>query len=91
MSDITIEEVLSNSKDLDKQVEQLVADQAVVDEEIRQLAAQALEIARPITTFELVNQRLIVDWSDPALLPKRPTTHDIATAALTQEWVPPAD
>ena len=88
MSDITVEEALARSEELDKQVEQLLADQAIVDEEIRILATQVPETARPITTFELVNQRLIVDWSDPALLPKRPTTHDLATAALTQEWTP---
>jgi hypothetical protein len=86
MSDL--EEVLANSEELDKEVEQLLADQVVVDVEIYQLATQVLEPVHPITTFDLVNQSLIVDWADPASLPKRPTTHDIAAAALTQEWVP---
>ena len=43
---------------------------------------------RPITTFDIVNQCLRVDYDDPADLPKKKTTFDIAVEELTVEYPP---
>jgi hypothetical protein len=42
---------------------------------------------RPITTYEAQKQNLMVDYEDPADLPKKKTTYDAAVAALTKEWI----
>jgi hypothetical protein len=43
---------------------------------------------RPLTTFDIVNQHLMVDYEDPADQPKRNTTYDTALEALTVEYPP---
>lgn len=37
------------------------------------------------TTHDIVSQHLLVEWSDPALLPKRKATYDLGVEQLTQE------
>ena len=50
-------------------------------------ASSAAE-APKLTTFDLHNQHQTVEYGDPALLPKRRTTHDAAVERLTQEYQP---
>lgn len=40
------------------------------------------------TTFDAHKQHLTTEYSDPALLPKRKTTHDSAVESVTQEYPP---
>jgi ParB-like chromosome segregation protein Spo0J len=47
---------------------------------------QALNSVEAITTFDIVNQCLMVDFDDPADLPKKKTTFDIAVEELTVEY-----
>jgi len=46
---------------------------------------------RPITTFDIVNQRLMVDYEDPADLPKTRTTYDGQRQNLMVDYEDPSD
>ena len=87
----TAASILDKLKKLDAEEQQLLAAQATVDEQIDRLLAEEEDVVsnrRLITSFELANDRLLVPWSDPAELPKRKTTYDLALAELSQEHPP---
>ena len=46
---------------------------------------------RPLTTFDIVNQCLMVDYEDPADLPKTRTTYDGQRQNLMVDYEDPAD
>lgn len=93
-----IEELNAELQRLDQEEERLLVAEAEVDNEIagllakerRKRMADSQSNRRFITTFDIVNQRLIEPWSDPADLPKRTTTHDIVSKHLLVEWSDPA-
>jgi len=95
---LKIEELIAEGKKLDAEEEQLLATQAEVDNEIAGLLAKerrkrmvdSQSNRRFITSFELVNQRLIEPWSDPADLPKTRSTYDIVSQHLLEPWSDPA-
>jgi hypothetical protein len=96
--DRKIEELIAEGKKLDAEEEQLLVAEAEVDNEIagllakerRKRMADSQSNRRFITSFELVNQRLIEPWSDPADLPKTKTTFDVHQESLTVPYVDPA-
>jgi hypothetical protein len=90
---------------IDREIEEVIAEEKKLYAEHGQLLKEIAELRakeelakeedyrrnrRFITSFEIVNQRLIEPWSDPADLPKRTTTHDIVSQHLLVEWSDPA-
>jgi hypothetical protein len=73
--------------------EQLLATLRTVDEEIEELLAKEEDLKsnrRFMTTFDIINQKLIVGWEDPADLPKTKTTFDIHQESLTVPYSDPS-
>lgn len=90
---------------IDREIEKVIAEEKKLYAEEGQLLKEIAELRakeelakeedyrrnrRFITSFEIVNQRLIEPWSDPAELPERTTTHDIVSQHLLVEWSDPA-
>jgi hypothetical protein len=97
--DTEIEQLKVASAAVDAEIEELLAKEAEVDTEIAGLLAKERQAKeedfrskprRFVTSYEIVNHRLIEPWSDPAELPKRTTTHDIISRHLLVEWSDPA-